>query len=368
VELECRPQLVNGIGHWELFPGMFIIGNVELDRYMRVPAESIEPVWQAIQYCDGNRSLSEVAELILADGWRIDASEFYRKLNDAGLVAESTYTSDLDRLLVTWFEVRINGLFPPWRWWHLWAHLLTAAMIASPVVAGVIWFMAPVTEAGIWSPSETEFAAAMFSGVVISILLHEAGHALAACAEGLTPDRIRLSGYLAVIPYTILRIPGLYTIRRAGRVRVWLAGPLASLALGSVSYLGSGIQALPLFARVWLDHMSVANVMLALLNCCPLLPTDGYFVASTLLKQANWRIRSWRELTSCIRERRRPQILLFVYALGSLLVLANAAFRSVNRILESANFSWFGYAGLLLLILPFGLKRWVLRRRTPAMS
>ena len=85
VEREFIPKLIGAIGRWELFPGMFIVGNIELDRYIRVPAESVEPVWRAIQYCDGNRSVTEIARLILASGWNFDVAGLYRKLADAGL-------------------------------------------------------------------------------------------------------------------------------------------------------------------------------------------------------------------------------------------------------------------------------------------
>jgi hypothetical protein len=50
----------------------------------------------------------------------------------------------------------------------------------------------------------------MLAGTVISIFIHEAGHAVAACAEGLTPRRMRVLGYLGVISVMwMLSIPGL---------------------------------------------------------------------------------------------------------------------------------------------------------------
>ena len=365
---EFIPRLISGIGKWELFPGMFVIGNAELDRYVRVPMGSVDPVWRAIQYCDGHRSLSEIDGLMLADGWSFDVAGLYRKLADAGLVAGSRYVSDLNRISVTWFEARIARLFPAWPWWRLLSHLLAAAMLLCIVVGGLVWLLAPVKAPGIWNPSELEVAAAVVSGTVISIFIHEAAHALAACAEGLKPARVLLLGYLGVIPYTMLSIPGLYTIRPAGRVRVWIAGPLASLSLASFCYLGRSFEMFPVAARVWLDHMSVANTMIAVWNCCPLLPTDGYFIVSTLSRQANWRMRSWRELVSCVSDRRRPQMLLLLYGLGSSAALAILVLHSINRILAATNFTWAGYAGVLLLILLFGLKRAALKRQSVAGS
>ena len=368
MEQTFRPKVVSGIERWGLFPGMFVIGNAELDRYIRVPAESVEPVWRAIQYCDGNQTLAEITRLVMADGWKLDAAALYQKLADAGLVAGSNYFSDLDRVSVTWFETRVSGLFPIWRWWKRVARCLTVATFLSLVGAGGVWLSAPVKPIGDWNPGERGFIIAALSGTVVSILIHEGGHAVAACAEGLKPERLRLLGYLGVVPYIVLRIPGLYTIRPSGRVCVWLAGPLASLSLASFCYLGSSFAILPLGARAWLDRMSIVNGMIAVWNCCPLLPTDGYFITCTLLKQANWRIRSWRELAGCLRQRRRPQMLLLLYGLGSSIALALLTLHSMNRILKVANFSWFGYAAVLLLILIFGLKRMAVKRQRVARS
>jgi hypothetical protein len=366
VEQELTPKLIRRIGRWELFSGTFIIGNAELDRYIRVPSENVKPVWRAIQYFDGHRSLSQIAGLLLTSGWKLDVVELYRKLADAGLVIGSTYVSDVNRASVTWSEAQIAGIFPAWQGWRVISQVLIATVFLSILAAGIVWLVAPVIVPGTWNPRGLEFVAAVLAGALISILIHEAAHALAACAEGLIPGRVRVLGYLGVIPYIMVSIPGLYTIRPAGRLRVWLAGPLASLSLASFSYLASGLDYMPLAARVWLAHLSVANALIAVWNCCPLLPTDGYFIVATLLKQANWRIRSWRELSSCVRHRRRPQILLSLYAISSSAALALLTLHSIDRILTVMNFSWFGYAAVLLLIFTFGFKRMTLKRRKAA--
>ena len=368
MDQDLRPKLIDGIGKWKLFPEMYVIGNPELDRYIRVPARSLEPVWRAIQYCDGGRTLAEIASLVLADGWNLDTAGLYQTLAEAGLVAGRTYLSDVDRISVTWFEARIGSLFPIRHWWKPLVQVVTVASLLSVVAAGTVWLAAPVRPVGAWNPSDQGLVVATISGALVSILAHEAGHALAACAEDLRPGRISVLGYLGVIPYIMLRIPGLYTVCAAGRLRVWLAGPVASLSLASLCYLGSGWETLPLAARAWMDRMSTINAVIAVWNCCPLLPTDGYFVACTLLRQANWRVRSWRELAGCIRQRRRPQLLLLMYGLGSSVALAFLTLRSMGHILKATNFSWFGYAAVLLLILMFAFKRMALKRQRVAAS
>jgi hypothetical protein len=363
VVLEFKPKIIGDIGRWTLFPGTFIIGNAGLDRYIRVPAESVEPVWRSILYLDGSRTLDEINRQVLADGWNLDVAGLYQKLAGAGLVEGSTYFSDLDHLSVTWLEPGISGLFPVWRGWQGLVRVLAVGMVLPIAAAAWLWLSAPVRPAVHWAGSELEFALSLMGCALVSILVHEAAHAAAACAEGLRPERVRFLGYLGIIPYIMLRIPGLYTIRPASRLRIWAAGPLASLSLASFCYVGSAFQTLPPGARVCLDRMSILNAMIAAWNCCPLLPTDGYFIACTLLKQANWRLRSWREMAACFRQRRRPQALLLLYGVGSCIAVLLMTLHSIGKILSAASFSWFGYAAVLLLILMFGFKRAALKRQ-----
>ncbi len=360
---EVAPKLISGIGKWELFPGVFIIGDAERDRYMRVPAASLEPVWRAVLFFDGQRSFSEIAALMLAGGWQLDVRALYRKLADAGLIAGSEYASDLDRASFTWGELSIKGLFPPAAWPRFIAHLATTVMFLSVAAAGLILYLAPIRVADMWNASRLALVIAILAGAAFSILIHESAHALAACAEGLRPSRLRFLGYLGFIPYVLLTIPGIYTVPPASRIRIWLAGPLGSLSLASFCYLASGVASLPANSQVWLSHMSVANTLIALWNCCPLLPTDGYFIASTLLKQANWRVRCWRELSSCVLQRRRPQLFLLLYALGSSLGLAYLVLRNIEHILIATSFSWIGYAAVMLIALMFLFKQVALKRR-----
>jgi len=363
VERELAPKLIADIGKWELFPGTFVIGSKELDRYIRIPSQSVAAVWRALEYFDGRHTPSQIASHLLDDGWRIDVPSLCAKLGEAGLIVGSRYYSDLDRISVTWCEVRIGRFFPAWARWQLVERGVVIAMFLSLLAAALLLLRDPVHFSDVWQPGTGAIVISTTLGVLVSIFVHEGGHALAACSEGLRPSNLRLVGYLGVIPYIMLRIPGLYTVHAAARLRVWLAGPLASLGLASFCYLGSAVTILPFAARAWLNRVSVVNAMIALWNCCPLLPTDGYFVACTLIKQTNWRIRSWREVSASWRERRKPQSLLLLYGVLSLFALVLLALRNMTRFLRATHFSWYGYAAVLFLILLFALKRLALKRQ-----
>jgi hypothetical protein len=141
----------------------------------------------------------------------------------------------------------------------------------------------------------------------------------------------------------------MYTVPPRNRLRIWAAGPVASLALG-LAALGLACAPSPELLRVWLIRVGIGNLLVAAWNVCPLLPSDGYFIASTIMRQTNWRLRSWRELLLCIRQRRRPQLVLFLYGWVSLLALLGLAMQSVQRILRATNHSWIGYAAVAALL------------------
>ena len=58
------------------------------------------------------------------------------------------------------------------------------------------------------------------------------------------------------------------------------------------------------------------NLALGIFNLIPFLPTDGYFIASTLMRQTNIRERAWPSLRSFFAGGSKPPLALWVYLLG----------------------------------------------------
>ncbi len=109
------------------------------------------------------------------------------------------------------------------------------------------------------------------SGVAfaVSILLHEFGHALVARREGMTIHSITLWLFGGVA-----RFEGFFP-SGAAEVRVALAGPAVSLALGSGLYGIAQLSSLPVAAQTVLWWLAMINLILGVFNMLPALPLDG---------------------------------------------------------------------------------------------
>jgi len=66
------------------------------------------------------------------------------------------------------------------------------------------------------------------------------------------------------------------------------------------------------------------NWLLAVFNLMPLLPTDGYFMLCTLVKDSNVRVRAWSWVRRPFRhDRKRPSVFVLAYIVATLWLLVN---------------------------------------------
>ena len=125
---------------------------------------------------------------------------------------------------------------------------------------------------------------------LLSIVLHELSHCFVASRWGILTGTLRIQLYLGTIPIVGLKLAGLYTLPPRGRLAVWSAGVFTNLSITAAALLAirtvaPGSAALGLTAAI--------NWLLAIFNLMPLLPTDGYFMLCTLVKDSNVRVRAW---------------------------------------------------------------------------
>ena len=119
-----------------------------------------------------------------------------------------------------------------------------------------------------------------------SVLLHELGHALMALREG-----------VKVLSITLFHLGGIARVEREcstplGNLRIAAAGPLVSLLLALVMFLGAGALSpeQPLLSTL-LTQVGSLNLVLGLFNLLPGLPLDG----GLILKALVWKISGSRE-------------------------------------------------------------------------
>lgn len=323
-----HPRVIADLSAHRLFAGpgdgTWIVGNVRLDRYVVLGAAAVEPVLFACSLLDGTRSEAAVAaQLREKRGQSLDVEELTGRLRSAGLIESADnvverpyhhFDSMSLRLVVLplervgmWLLHRIRVVAA------LWFGGLSFAILAS---SAVLLTSPPAMVSG--APDAGWFVAALLA----CLLLHEVSHVIAAAALGLSPKSLTAALYLGYLPVLVLRIPGLFTLRPSERVAVWSAGCFANLAFALLGAAGAHLLDPHSGSASLSQAVGLANLVLACVNLFPFLPTDGYFIASTLLKQYNLRSHAWamllrRPVRKVHKDHLRSRRCLMIYAAGA---------------------------------------------------
>jgi Zn-dependent protease/predicted transcriptional regulator len=206
-----------------------------------------------------------------------------------------------------------------------WSWLVVFALISWSLAAGVF----PDQNRGL--SDSTYVAMALVAAVLFfaSLLAHELGHATRARREGMEIDGITLWLFGGVA-----RFKGMFPSAGA-ELRIALAGPAVSLAIGIVCILAAWAVSLPESVDGVLAWLGYINLLLLVFNLLPALPLDGGRVLRALL----WRARgdfAWA--TSVGAEVGRGFAFLFI-AGGVLLFVFQGSFSG----------AWLAFVGWFLL-------------------
>ena len=361
------PQAVPDISVWPLFPNQFAVGSRALDSYVVVPESRVRLLMDIISRLDGSHSLAVIAADNLKEGRAIDIEGLYERLSDAGLLKGSKRRGELQGMTIPLFEIPVRSAFEVSRRISVMLFPSLTVLTGIALMAGIVFF---TTDPRRWillgigriaQPPLVLWSLAIF-GYVLTILWHELCHALTAIRYGLIPSTLSVVGYLALVPLFVLKIPGVYLLPPTQRIRIWGAGIWGSLALAGIVMTASSVFRLSLTWQQYFARLALANLIVAVSNLFPFLPTDGYFILSTLFRQPNIRARAWREFKEVIRFRRPTSGLLMVYFAMSGLTILSLCILNIFRLYRLARFSIAGFicvCGLALLLVVRGR---VLRR------
>ncbi len=144
-----------------------------------------------------------------------------------------------------------------------------------------------------------------------SVLLHELGHALMALREG-----------VKVLSITLFHLGGIARVEREcptplPNLRIAAAGPLVSLLLALVMFLGAGALSpeQPLLSSL-LRQVGSLNLVLGLFNLLPGLPLDG----GLILKALVWKISGSRERGVQVASASGRALSILMIVLGGLIL------------------------------------------------
>lgn len=162
-----------------------------------------------------------------------------------------------------------------------WSVLVIAALLVHTLATQVFPAAAPELAGGV------HLAMAVVGSLLflVSILLHELGHAWQARRDGMAIDGITLWLFGGVA-----RFRG--SFRSAGaEARIAIAGPVVSLAIGGALVAASLLPGLPASVEALWAWLGLINLALLVFNLLPALPLDGGRVLRAALWQRSGDLR-----------------------------------------------------------------------------
>ncbi len=345
--LDLCPKVVDGLQYWPLFEdrrrgNTILMGDKELDRYIKLPESKVPLISEAISYFDGNHTLAWIDEHFRQrEGKTVDVIQLYNLLSKSGLLEQSKstelYKGEFTRLSLTLIRKDVHDFFQ-----RIESTLRNLFPIILTVSTAVILFGFVYI---IQDPSVLKFGKVLKIGqsyalgfplfgaaMIFSYFIHEFSHCVVACQYGLIARSFEFRLYMGFIPVILMNIPGIYTIKPRHRIYVWSAGVYANLAFaGSLMILHHLFPLAKMLDQI-AAKVIVSNLIIAARNLIPFLPSDGYFIFATLLKRPNIRTNAFEEFKNWITfKANRFNRFLALYFVLSVLALALVFGLSIAR-------------------------------------
>jgi Zn-dependent protease/CBS domain-containing protein len=220
-----------------------------------------------------------------------------------------------------------------------WSWLVLFALLVWTLESGIF----PSTNPGLSHGTYIAMAIVATFFFVVSLLLHELGHALRARREG-----IEIEGITLWLFGGVARFKGTFPTAVA-EFRVAIAGPLVSLLLGVLFVLIALINGLPESVDGVVSWLGYINLSLLVFNMIPAPPLDG----GRVLHSALWRFKGdfvWATRTAANVGRGFAYLLI---ALGVAMFIFQSSFSG----------AWLAFLGWFLLNAATAEARYVLARQ-----
>ena len=216
-----------------------------------------------------------------------------------------------------------------------WSWLIVFALIVWSLAAAVF----PSQNPGF---SDGEYVAMAVAAALLffaSLLLHELGHALRAKREGVEIEGINLWLFGGVAQFK-----GSFPSAGA-EFRIAIAGPLVSLALGTLFVLVAAFAGLPNAIDGVVAWLGFTNLILLAFNLLPALPLDG----GRVLRSALWHLRGDLQWATWVASGVGRGFGFLFIGLGLFMLIVEGAFSG----------AWLAFIGWFLLQAATGEARYV---------
>jgi putative peptide zinc metalloprotease protein len=243
---------------------------------------------------NGCRTVEDIATAVrLRYGLDVDVRRLVVLAASAGLLTESPAQtalarSQFDRLSLTIFELPLGPLLD---WIELNAKRLPRFWLLAQAAVGMAGTFAIILLPP-RAPSGSLPLVAVVIACALSLLAHETGHCLVALEKGVKAISLTVAIYAGVMPVVYVRLPGIFRLTPANRLRVWSAGCACN---GVIAVSAAALSRLTSQESVFFwTYVARWNVALIVVSLIPFLPTDGYFILSTMLRTHNLRSRAYQ--------------------------------------------------------------------------
>lgn len=338
------PQVVDDLQTWLLYDkkkeSIYCIGSLSQDKYIEVPASKLALTQEIISLFDGEHSLDEIQRLYYEDKHLdVNIKQLYTLLFNAGLLKyprpERVTESEFKRLSLPLIAVNLDRFYQFLSRFNNKTITYLVVVSSLAVILASLWvFPRDLLQSGRYYQFANSYSvgfAIMIIGLLFAIILHELSHGWVATWYGLNPKQLRVGLYLGFMMFFYVEIRGIYTIKPANRIKIWLAGPYTNLFLGCFFLL---IRQLTMGTGWYGDlllKLALSNFMMVTANLFPFAPTDGYFIISTLAKVTNLRTNAFNGFMNLLlRREAKLSLPIAAYLVVSMYVILNALLMQIR--------------------------------------
>ncbi len=281
----------------------YYMGSESLDKYIKLSSASVDPVKRAVGYMDGTRTIDEI-QTILLNEIKIDMNiaDLCELLAKAGLILNQPDDIKVSKQEMDYLSIKIKSwsldkIFDQLsafgnKYWSI-CKWVTGTIILLGILIVIKDWRALLNISNYQVNGHISIGIVLLMVVfILSVGIHEMAHAVVGCRYGLHPKELVFALYVGM-PMFYVRTPGILSLPPQKRIYIWSAGIYMNLVLASLSLIllqftgGISYQILLIIGST--------NLSLALGNISPLLPLDGYFILTTILKKPNLRRESFRQ-------------------------------------------------------------------------
>ncbi len=346
------PCTVNDIQPYLLYEykdkeNKYAIGSISRDRFIEVNESSTPVVMKAIKLMDGSKSFDEIDKTVFeTTGFLIKSKDLYEILSRADLLLEADNNkaekSEFETLALKIFDFKIE------KYKKFFSYL---SFLAVPTL---FIFVLLVIFTSIFVYSNGNYLSSfsllgfqdhyvrnfliMFVVMALSVSFHEIAHGITASKYNITPKSFSISLYLYVSPIVYIRLPGLYAVKPLQRIHIWISGVVVNSLFACCGLIASILLAKHDASQFYIsicNYTWYINLIFVIVNLCPLMPLDGYFILATIMKIPNMRKHSFAKLGKSLRNRKiKFTISQLIYFILSLAVMSFVVIKEVYAMIH----------------------------------